>query len=283
MKIQFLGTAAYEGIPALFCQCETCKKARERGGKNLRTPSQAIIDDNLLIDFPADTIAHSLAHCIDFSEIQDCLITHTHSDHLYLEYLPMLIVKGGYSHPSEDKLPFRFYGSYGAMLKINAYANSKSLDSSDRLQVNPLELYKPAQIGDYRVTALKAIHDEQSFPVIYLIEDSEGKALLYGNDTGYFCDEVWDYLEKIHVKLSLVSLDCCAANTPELNYDAHMCFNDNLKIKNRLMEMGCADENTIFLANHFSHNGEDVLYEEFSQIAAKKNFLATYDGMTVEF
>lgn len=60
MKIQFLGTAAYEGIPAMFCQCEQCNTARKRGGKNLRTRSQALIDGKLLIDFPADTL--SLIH-----------------------------------------------------------------------------------------------------------------------------------------------------------------------------------------------------------------------------
>ena len=31
MKIQYLGTGAAEGIPAIFCECDTCKKARELG------------------------------------------------------------------------------------------------------------------------------------------------------------------------------------------------------------------------------------------------------------
>ena len=33
MKIKYLGTAAAEGITAVFCECETCKKAIELGGK----------------------------------------------------------------------------------------------------------------------------------------------------------------------------------------------------------------------------------------------------------
>lgn len=60
MKIQYLGTAAAEGIPAIFCECDTCKKARSLGGRNIRTRSQAIIDENVLIDFPADTYMHFL-------------------------------------------------------------------------------------------------------------------------------------------------------------------------------------------------------------------------------
>ena len=73
MKIKYLGTAAAEGIPAVFCECETCKKAIELGGKNIRTRSQAIIDDKLLIDFPADTYIHSLQYRIMLSDIKNCM------------------------------------------------------------------------------------------------------------------------------------------------------------------------------------------------------------------
>ena len=55
MKLQYFGTAAAEGWPALFCGCDACRRAREAGGRNIRTRSQALIDDKLLIDFPADT------------------------------------------------------------------------------------------------------------------------------------------------------------------------------------------------------------------------------------
>ena len=55
MKIRYLGTAAAEGWPALFCSCPICTHARTQGGKNLRTRTQAILDGELLIDFPPDT------------------------------------------------------------------------------------------------------------------------------------------------------------------------------------------------------------------------------------
>ena len=35
MKIQFLGTAAAEGIPALWCRCENCVRSRKAGGAGL--------------------------------------------------------------------------------------------------------------------------------------------------------------------------------------------------------------------------------------------------------
>ena len=51
MKIKYYGTAAAEGIPGLFCSCEVCEKARKSGGKNIRTRSQTVINDDLMIDF----------------------------------------------------------------------------------------------------------------------------------------------------------------------------------------------------------------------------------------
>ena len=67
MKLQYLGTAAAEGWPALFCDCESCRRARIVGGRNIRTRSQAMLDDRLLIDMPPDTYHHLLTNNIDIS------------------------------------------------------------------------------------------------------------------------------------------------------------------------------------------------------------------------
>ncbi|MCI9662064.1 MAG: hypothetical protein HFI80_11120, partial [Lachnospiraceae bacterium] len=64
MEIQYLGTAAAEGLPALFCGCEICKKARKAGGKEVRTRTQSIVDAKILIDFPPDTYTHALAYSL---------------------------------------------------------------------------------------------------------------------------------------------------------------------------------------------------------------------------
>lgn len=85
MKIKFLGTAAYEGVPSLFCTCRVCQKAMKEGGRELRSRSQAIINDELLLDFPPDTVWHFQRFGLDWAKIGDCLITHDYSDHLYPE------------------------------------------------------------------------------------------------------------------------------------------------------------------------------------------------------
>ena len=83
MKIKYLGTAAYEGVPSPFCGFRVCKLSRELGGRNMRSRSQALINDELLIDFNGDTVWHYHKYGFDWEKIGDCLITHSHCDHLY--------------------------------------------------------------------------------------------------------------------------------------------------------------------------------------------------------
>ena len=90
MKFKFLGTAAAEALPGPFCACERCKAARAEGGRSIRGRSQALIDDALLIDFPAETASRALqGHC-DLTKVKHCLITHNHQDHLYPQEAAML-------------------------------------------------------------------------------------------------------------------------------------------------------------------------------------------------
>ena len=81
MKIHFLGTAASEGIPNPFCRCEHCQQARIRKGKDIRTHSSAIIDDQLLIDVAPEFSQQLLRDGMDATEIRSLLFTHTHPDH----------------------------------------------------------------------------------------------------------------------------------------------------------------------------------------------------------
>lgn len=50
MKLTYFGTAAAEGWPGIFCHCVYCERAKQLGGKNIRTRSQALLDDTLLFD-----------------------------------------------------------------------------------------------------------------------------------------------------------------------------------------------------------------------------------------
>lgn len=278
MKLKYLGTAAAEGWPALFCDCPSCRKARELGGKNIRTRAQAVLDDKILIDFGPDTYLHVLRDGLKLHEIQHCIMTHGHSDHLYATDLMMKARP--YAQVGKET-PFHVYGSkrieelYKRMREVDD--DSENLDEC--VKMVEIEPFVPFTILDYRVTPLLAAHDPAEKCLIYLVEDSEGKAVLYGNDTAYFPEETWKYLEG--KRLDIVSLDCTMGVLGD--GATHMGYEGTVKAKERIIEMGCAKENTVFILNHFSHNcGHGITHEEMEKMAEKDNFLVAYDGFTVE-
>lgn len=278
MKLQYLGTAAAEGIPALFCECENCKKSRELGGKNIRSRSQAIVDDTLLIDFPADNFMHFALYNIPLHNIKSCIITHSHSDHLYPKDLIMR--KPGFSHLSDEKTPLTFYSDESGfnMMKNLIETNNISDNIAKAVQIKPLESF---ETSGYNVTPLRASHDPNSSPVVYIIE-KDGKSLFYSNDTSEYVPETWEYLKGLKKPIDLISLDCTeACNHSE--YVGHMDIYRCMKVREELKRIHVANEKTVFVLHHFSHNGKNVVYDDFVKIAADNDFLVSYDGMTIDF
>lgn len=276
MKFQYLGTAAAEGLPAMFCQCEICRRSLQAGGRNLRTRSQAVIDDSLLLDFPPDTCVHVMQRQIPLHKIHSCLITHNHSDHLYA---PDLEMRGeGFAH-LEDGAPFLLYGTTPAGREIQDAINRFHLDRQNRVFFRPVTPYVTFSLEGYAVTPLKANHDPACSPVFYLISDGE-KCILYANDTGWFPEETWEYLAEYRPHLDFVSLDCTGALQKGW-WNGHMCLETNEKVMDRLRELGCADGTTAACIHHFSHNG-GATYDDLVTPAREKGFLVAYDSMVVE-
>lgn len=273
MKIKYYGTAAAEGWPGLFCRCECCKEARRRGGKNIRTRSQAAIDDTLLVDFPPDTYLHMLNYGLDLPHFRNCIVTHAHEDHLYPHDVEMRME--GFC---EDVLPgpFTLYGSDSVCAKLDALSDRAK--KSERLAWHEVMEYQPFTVEGYTVTPLLATHGKQAGLkcYIYMIE-KDGKRLLYGNDTGNFPKATWDYIAGRH--FDLVSLDC----TTLLEKDGanHMGIEDVLEVKQRLLDLDCADASTVWVITHFSHNG-GILHEELEEKMRPYDFHVAYDGFEIE-
>lgn len=273
MKLQYLGTAAFEGIPAMFCECDVCRKAKKLGGRDIRTRSQAILDDKLLIDFPADTYAHYLKYNIPLEKIKTCLITHSHCDHLYAD--DMASRGPGFAHRSEA-VPMTVYSAKASCDIIKSHNIPQEI-------VNPImiEPFKPFEAEGYTITALNATHDPSSDPYIYLIEN-DGKAILYSNDTDIYPEDTWEYLSKYDKTINLVSFDCTKCASPR-TYTGHLSVDDCIDIRKRFTEMGIVNDKTIYVLNHFSHNGEKCLYDDLVKYVEKDNFIVSYDGMVIEF
>lgn len=277
MKLRYLGTAAYEGVPAIFCECEVCKKSRELGGINIKTRSQAIVDDHILIDFPADTYIHSILYGIDLTSIQTCIVTHKHSDHFYPEDLPARTP--GYGKVNENTL-LTIYGSKPTIDALKVVADNYNLKLGKYIDGKEIKPFISFMAEGYKITPLKADHAQNSGPVFYIIE-KDGKALLYAHDTGYFPDETWKYLKKLNITFDLVSLDCTGSILANYRKN-HMGLDACQEVKERLISMTLCKENTRFILNHFSHNGKGT-HEDICIAAEPLGFEVAFDGMTVKF
>lgn len=274
MKIQFLGTAAAEGFPAVFCNCKYCENVRSLGKKYFRTRSQALIDGKLLIDMPPDTYYHFLQHNIRGDQIESVIFTHSHSDHFYFKELDMR--GAGYGKNMQVNNLNVLVPNDG--LKI---INELGTHAKNTINVLTAVPYKTITLGDYQLAPLPARHGHGKISAnIYLIKKGE-KTFLYGHDTGYFYEEVFNYFKENEIYLNALTVDCCYGSLPISDEGGHMGIANNERLFNKLESLGVIDSKTVKIVNHFSHNVnplQSVLEEECKNL----NALVSYDGMTIE-
>ena len=261
----------------MFCACEHCETARIRGGRHIRTRSQAAVfaqevdqgspDERLLIDFPPDTYLHRLQHGLRLEQIGHMLVTHSHKDHFA---------------PADLAFRYSIYANPTPPFPLHIYGNDKVKQKLLSTLIKPHELEelvfhevengRPFMAGAFKVTPLPALHDRTERCLIYLIEHA-GRTLLYGNDTGIFPQETWDILAGR--TLDLVSLDCTSCKLKEGTN--HMGLPDNIEVVNRLRAADCLTPDSKIILHHFSHNG-GVCYDEMVKMVKPYGFDVSYDG-----
>lgn len=283
MRLRFLGTAAAEGAPALFCTCKHCAYARKKLGKEVRGRAGSIIDDTLKIDFGPDSFAQMIANHLDYTSLKSVLITHSHEDHFSISDLRCR--RKGMGQIPDDVPPLMIYGN----ARIGEMLAEKPCD---RLAFHQLKCFETTDIEGYQVTPLEAVHcpnpksnqypifhkgktlyrDEEAF--FYLIE-KDGESILYAHDTAEFTDADMDFLAGRHI--DLITLDC-NNGCDDFPSTSHMSIKNVLHMREMLLANGAADAHTTFVANHFSHNGL-VPYEELETLLP--GFIVSYDSLEV--
>lgn len=275
MKIQYVGTAAAEAIPALFCHCEKCKEARKLGGRNIRGRSGAVINDHLLIDFPPDIYFQSLKFGVDLGAVKSLIVTHSHLDHFAVGELMMRDLDC-FAHLPDGSESLTIYGSGDVQAELFR-ATQREFDVTEKkfFEFNRVKPFEPFITEGVQFTPIKASHGFQHHLECYIyIVESEGKRVFYCNDTGFLPEEDWGYIKGIH--FDAVSFDCCCVL--QKDGTSHMGIPDNIEMRKKLVEYGCADSNTRFVITHFSHNCI-LPHDELESIAAKEGFITAYDGM----
>lgn len=265
-----LGTAAAEGWPAAYCDCQACTEARRRGGPNIRSHSGALIDDDLKIDHGPATVDQMQRARRSLANVRTILFTHQHGDHLYAVDLKRA------SPPSTTTAgdePIAVYGNEHVLAEIRrVYSEPERW----RLDLRPLLPLTPitTPTGD-TVLPLPAAHAPGS--LMFRITRG-GRHILYGHDSGIYPKAALDALGD-GVPLDVALFDCTHGGQSH-KCEHHLSIEAMLQMVDELRGRGAIVDGTRLIATHFSHNG-GLLHEELIQRLTPHGIEVAYDGMLV--
>lgn len=283
MKITFLGTSGVNAYPEAFCKCANCEQARLLGGPSLRKRSSLLVNDDLLIDLGPDIMVAFQVHGCPLTNVQYCLQTHPHTDHLdvshFLSRSPGLGVIGA---PC-----LNFYASTET-LKRAAQTFERDLSSSKLLlpetqqylnlklhTVTPLE---PFTFGNYRIIGFPANHAPGMGAMVYAVE-SDNRCFFYGTDTASFFEQTWQAFHQYKLRFDVVILDHTYGLTK--SGSDHLNANQVIEHLTRMHDEGLFAQNARAFATHLGHEGNPV-FPELEIFTQQHGYDVAYDGLQVE-
>lgn len=279
-SLKILGSAAAEGIPAVFCGCETCRKARKNGGKDLRFRTSYILNERVRVDYGPDAIAQDFKFQLNSELIRHIFITHPHLDH----FTPELFLFRRWDSMVPEGNTLSVYGSRGTIAKMMECFWGTTWFDGDlkgfQLETVIFEYFKTIYPAgeDMEVIPLPASHYFDCpyiEPAIYVIRSGD-KWIFLANDTGAFPAETWKFLEEKKFKFDIVVCDCTWGT--RTNDSGHLGGECILDVKKRLEKIGSVTTDTKFAVNHFTHNCH-ATHAELEEYFNPHGILVGYDGM----
>jgi len=265
MKIKLLGSGAWEGIPASFCNCRVCKEARiNLDSKNNRTRPSLLLETEegkVLVEASPD-IRFQLKE-----EVSDILVSHWHFDHMY--GLLELHARTKFS------------------IKPSVYASSNTIDWIKNqmghlvLSLNKLKPFEDFNLKGFKITPLPVEHmyfDKREDDTFGYIFDDGKKVITYLADYHKVSERVIDLVKKS----DLVLLDGTylfeekyplnSMTKGEMEDPNHIHGNEILEFAKQF------DGKIVF--HSISHLSEKA-HEELQDLLPSNMFIG-YDGMILE-
>lgn len=283
MIVTFLGTSAANAFPEAFCKCRNCEQARALGGASLRKRSALLVNDDLLIDLGPDIMTASQIHGCSLSNVQYCLQTHPHADHLDLSHL--LSRSPEYGVIGAPCL--HFYASKETLQRaaqtFERDLSGKSLLSPDsqkslNLEIHPIEAYQPFTFGRYRVIGFPANHAPDMGAMLYAIE-SDDLCIFYGTDTASLLEQTWEAFHQFRMQFNLVVLDH-TYGTDQPGSD-HLSAHQVIEHVARMRSEGLLTPAGRAFATHIAHEGNPA-HPELVTFAKQHGYEIGYDGLIIE-
>jgi len=277
MKLLFLGTSASEGFPNAFCDCENCTAARQAGGPSLRKRSSALINHDLLIDLGPDLMAAAQQHNVSLAQIEYCLQTHEHEDHLEPSHLgSRSVFCGVYGNPQ-----LHWYASQGAIDKAASQFTRLLADAETQeklnLAIHPIGPFQRFTVGPYDVLSVKANHAAPLMTMLFVINQGD-RTLFYGTDTSEMGEETWQALEEYGRSFNVVVFDHTFGFKGRSG--GHMNAEQFLEQVTRLRQAKLLADDARIYATHLGHHSHPV-HKELNAYARQHGYEVAYDGLVI--
>jgi phosphoribosyl 1,2-cyclic phosphate phosphodiesterase len=314
MKITFLGTAAAERFPALWCRCASCHAARAGGGRDVRANASLLINDDLLIDAGPDVRSSAARLRLDLAPVQALLLTHPHYDHLdpltflgrdiwcsgtplpllHLYATPPGIRKLEQALPplNKDLVALRTEAhEIAPFFSFEIRTGTSQPDPRYPWQGSPLpgDALPPLIPRRYRVWSFTACHGEPAMQAIFFaIQQSEGpevsgnnpRTLLYATDTGPFPAETWTALMQLGKAVTFDAVVIDATLGTGHTGDSHMNIAQAGEHVEKLEKLGLLPPSAPRLAHHFSHYFTPP-HAALTKTLEQRGMQAAFDGMSL--
>jgi phosphoribosyl 1,2-cyclic phosphodiesterase len=282
MIVTFLGTSAANAFPEAFCRCDNCQQARVLGGPSLRKRSSVLINEDLLIDLGPDIMAAAQIHACSLAQVQYCLQTHPHADHLDLSHLlsrsPEYGTRGApclhfYASPQTLERAARTFQRDMSSADLMDPATQRSLN----LEIHPVEPFQPFTLGRYRVTAFPANHEPNPGALLYAVE-SGGQCIFYGADTASLPETTWQGFQQLQMRFDLVILDHTYG--PDQPGSDHLSAHQVAEHLARMGAEGLLAPHSRGFATHIAHEGNPP-HPALVDFAQAWGYEIAYDGLVV--
>lgn len=269
MRLLFLGTAAAEGYPGIFCRCAFCTEARRLGGRNLRFRSALLVNEDLLLDFGPDIQASALRFNQSLWSVTTGLVTHAHLDHFYPGNFEMRadVFTGGLPPPT-----MHLYGPKDVTTVLEeAFPDLATV----HLESHTIQAFDSWKSGGYAITAYRAYHAVENLEALFYSIEAEQHAILYATDTGRFPEDTRQALQGRSFDVIVLE-----ETMGDGTYDQHMGFDSFLEQVQWIRTMGLLRPGGRMIAHHFSHSGNPV-HSELESIFTPHDIEVAYDGLEI--
>lgn len=283
---QFWGTGAAEGIPAPFCQCETCRIAREQGGKEQRLRSCFRLTDKIMLDLGADAVVQSIKYGA-INEVEHVVVTHTHDDHLNAH---MLMEAMWSQAPKRYRNTLHYYLTDKAFEIIEHWrANPWILkgklpewEAAGYVAFHKLEFGRRTEIEGIGFTPFRGNHkgNVQEDAALYLIELPDGRKLFYGLDSADYYPETLEALKAHHIDLYITEATVGTAKREP--HPSHMRLCDVRKLIGQLYDQGTLSENSTVYLSHINHSStHQSMLQGVEELSFPVPTIVAWDGMKI--